>query len=132
MKTKSNFEFGEEFKIRTKKFALRIIKLFQSLPKTEEAKIIGKQLLRSGTSVAANYRSVCRARSEKEFYSKISIVIKEADESLFWLEILEESGIFSSEKLSMIKQEANEIVAITVSIRSKLNKKKKLNNSKTS
>ena len=124
MNTKSNFEFGEEFKKRTKEFALRVIKLFQALPKTEEAKIIGRQLIRSATSVASNYRASCRARSNAEFYSKISIVIEEADESLFWIEMLEEAEIFPKEKLSKIKLEANEIVAIVVSIRTKLNKNK--------
>ena len=79
--------FVEEFKKRTKQFVLRSIKLFQSLPQTEEARIIGKQFLRSSSSVGSNYRAVCRARSKAEFYAKLSIVVEEADESLFWLEI---------------------------------------------
>ena len=78
-----NIEFREQLKKRTKNFALRIIRLYQSLPTTMEAQIIGKQLLRSGTSVPANYRAACRGRSNAEFYSKISIVIEETDESLF-------------------------------------------------
>ena len=78
-----NIEFREQLKKRTKNFALRIIRLYQSLPTTMEAQIIGKQLLRFGTSVAANYRAACRGRSNAEFYSKISIVIEETDESLF-------------------------------------------------
>ena len=78
----------EVLKQRTKDFALRIIRLFQALPKTDEARIIGKQLLRSTTSVASNYRAACRARSDAEFFSKISIVVEEADETLFWLELL--------------------------------------------
>lgn len=85
-------EFREQMKQRTKTFALRVIRLFQALPKTSEAAVIGKQLLRSATSVAANYRAACRSRSNAEFYSKISIVIVEADESLFWLEILTEAA----------------------------------------
>lgn len=85
----------EALKNRTKTFALNTISLFQSLPKTEEARIIGRQLLRSSTSVAANYRATCRARSEAEFFSKISIVVEESDESLFWLEILQDSKIIS-------------------------------------
>ncbi|MFN3490507.1 MAG: four helix bundle protein, partial [Emticicia sp.] len=92
--------FIEEFKKRTKDFTLRNIKVFQSLPKTDEAKIIGKQLLRSASSVGANYRAVCRARSQAEFYSKLSITIEEADESLFWLEILVESQIVTENKLT--------------------------------
>lgn len=89
----------EAFKRRTKLLSLRIIKLFQALPKTDEARIIGKQLLRAATSVAANYRAACRSRSEAEFFSKISIVVEEADETLFWLEILNEAKIVTTEKL---------------------------------
>lgn len=85
--------FNDEFRERTKQFALRIIKLFRSLPKTEEARIIGKQLLRSGCSVGANFRAATRARSNAEFYSKLSIVVEEADESAFWMELLIESEI---------------------------------------
>ena len=77
-------EFREQLKRRTKAFALRVIRLYQSLSNNTESQIIGKQLLRSATSVAANYRAACRSRSNAEFYSKISIVIEEADESLFW------------------------------------------------
>ena len=78
-----NFEFRDKMQKRTKAFVLRVIKLCQSLPKSNEANVIGKQLLRSATSVGANYRASCRARSPKEFYSKICIVIEEADESMF-------------------------------------------------
>ncbi|MGH9789756.1 MAG: four helix bundle protein [Candidatus Acidiferrales bacterium] len=77
---------AEELKKRTKQFAIRVIKLFRSLPKTEEARIIGRQLLRSATSVAANYRAVCRARSKPEFIAKLGLVVEEADESALWLE----------------------------------------------
>lgn len=77
-----DIEFRNNLKERTKSFALRIIRLFQALPKSAESSIIGKQLLRSGTSVAANYRAACRARSNAEFFSKISIVIEETDETL--------------------------------------------------
>ncbi len=115
----SNFEFGEQFKKRTKEFALRIIKLFQALPKTDEARILGKQLVRAATSVAANYRAACRARSQAEFFAKICIVVEEADETLFWLELLEESAIFPAERLQGLQQEANELVAITVTIKTK-------------
>ena len=78
---------AEELKDRTKKFALRIIRVIRSLPTGPEGRIIGHQLLRSGMSVAANYRAVCRARSRPEFLAKLSIVIEEADESAFWLEL---------------------------------------------
>ena len=83
----------EELRTRTKKFALRIIRLFQKLPRTPEAHILGKQLLRSGTSVGANYRAAGRARSGAEFSAKIGIVLEEADETVFWLECLIEAGI---------------------------------------
>jgi len=97
---------------RTKVFALEIIRLFQILPKTDEAKIIGKQLLRSGTSVAANYRAACRSRSKQEFYAKICIVVEESDESLFWLELIDESGILKNETLKNLMKEADELTAI--------------------
>jgi len=84
----------EELRDRTKAFALRIVKLFRSLPRNPDAQIIGKQLLRSGISVAANYRAVCRARSRAEFVAKVGIVLEEADESVFWIELLTETGPF--------------------------------------
>ena len=105
-------EFIEILKKRTKDGALRIIKLFQNLPKTEEARIIGKQLLRSGTSFAANYRAVCRARSKAEFFAKLSIVVEELDETLFWLELLADSKIVPEDKLSQLNAELLEILTI--------------------
>jgi len=113
----TDVEFAEQFKKRTKSFALRIIRLFQALPKNEEAKIIGKQLLRSATSVAANYRAACRARSKAAFYSKLSIVVEEADESLFWIEILIEANILPESKLADLKQEITEIVSVVAKAR---------------
>ena len=97
---------------RTKEFALRIIKLFRSLPKTEEARILGRQVLRSGTAVAANYRSACRARSRADFISKIGITVEEADETAFWLELMVDAGIFKKSKLENLLMEANELVRI--------------------
>ena len=97
---------------RTKVFAVSIVRLFRSLPHSSEAQVIGKQLLRSGTSVAANYRAVCRARSRAEFVSKMSVVLEEADESAFWLELLAETSIVPAEKLKGLLQETNELVAI--------------------
>jgi four helix bundle protein len=113
----------EAFKLRTKQFAIRVIKLFQSLPKTDEARIIGKQLLRSATSTAANYRAACRARSDAEFFSKISIVLEEADETLFWIEILIETEMINEERLKPLYMEAEEIVKIINSIRYNLKSK---------
>jgi four helix bundle protein len=111
----SKVDFAEAFKARTKKFAIEIIKLFRRLPKTEESRIIGRQLLKSATSVAANYRAVCRARSDNEFFSKLSIVVEEADETLFWMEVLCESEIYKVE--SNLMNEAQEILAIVSSSR---------------
>ena len=103
---------AELLKNRTKQFALRIIRVVRSLPPGAEGRIISHQLLRSGMSVAANYRAVCRARSRPEFLAKLAIVIKEADESAFWLELLVDAGLVSESKLRDLKSEANQLVAI--------------------
>ena len=87
-----------ELKSRTKSYALRIIKLFKSLPKTVEAQVIGKQILRSGTSVGAQYREACRSRSTAEFISKIESSLQELDETAYWLELLVDGGFFKSVK----------------------------------
>jgi four helix bundle protein len=102
----------EELRARTKKFALRVIRLFKNLPRSSEGQILGRQLLRSGTSVGANYRAAGRARSAAEFSAKIGIVLEEADESVFWLECLIETGIVKRELLQDLLKEANELVAI--------------------
>src|SRR6266481_8017940 len=96
---------AEELKNRSKQFAIRIVKLFRALPRTDEARIPGKQVLRSGTSVAANYRAVCRARSKAEFIAKIGVVVEEIDETVFWFELMVDSGIFSPEKMSNLLKE---------------------------
>lgn len=101
-----------EVRSRTKQFAIRIVRLFRSLPKSDEARTIGKQLLRSGTSVAANYRAVRRARSKAEFVAKIGIVVEEADETVFWLEMLIDTGIVAQAKLDNLLKEANELLSI--------------------
>ena len=119
--------FNDEFRERTKKFALRIIKLYRAIPKTEEARIIGKQLLRSGTSVGANFRAATRARSKAEFYSKLSIADEEADESLFWMELLSETGILPHAKLESLMKESLEISKIT-SVSRKTFKNKRVKN----
>jgi four helix bundle protein len=102
----------QELRERTKKFAIRVVRLFQALPKSTEAQVMGKQLLRCGTSVAANYRAVCRARSRAEFIARMGIVAEEADESVLWLELLEETGILRHEQLEDILKESKELVAI--------------------
>lgn len=102
----------QELRERTKKFALRVIRLFQALPKTTEAQVLGKQLLRCGTSVAANYRAACRARSKPEFIARLGIVAEEADESILWLELLEDANILKRERLEDISKEAKELTAI--------------------
>jgi len=103
-----------ELKARTKVFALRGIKLVQALPKNMTAEVLGKQLLRSATSVAANYRAACRARSQAEFVAKLSIVLEEADESLFWLELIGEAGLLETNRLAELLKEADELTAIFV------------------
>ncbi|MDQ3472383.1 MAG: four helix bundle protein [Acidobacteriota bacterium] len=101
-----------EVRERTKLFAIRILRLFRSLPKSDDARTIGRQLLRSGTSVAANYRAVCRARSKAEFVAKIGVVVEEADETVFWLELLIDTGIIAQAKLDNLLKEANELLSI--------------------
>ena len=122
---------AEELRNRTKQFAIRIVRLYQAMPKTIEAQVIAKQLLRSGTSVAANYRAVCRARSQKEFIAKIGIVIEEADESVFWLELLTETDIFPEHKLGNLRQEANELLAIFAASQRTAKRQSKLNDPMT-
>jgi four helix bundle protein len=108
---------ADDLRNRTKLFAIRIVKLFQSLPKTEEARLIGRQLLRSGTGVASNYRAACRARSRAEFIAKLGIVVEEADESAFWLEFLVDTGILRKERVQSLLQEAEELLRIFSSSR---------------
>jgi four helix bundle protein len=108
----------EELKRRTKQFGLRVIKLVESLSNTTTARTIGNQLLRSGMSVGANYRAACRGRSKADFISKTGISLEEADECLYWMELLQESGIVPREKLTDLAKEADELVAIfTASIK---------------
>jgi four helix bundle protein len=106
----NNYQFGEEMKTRTKAFAVRIIKFYKRLPKTDEARVLGRQVLRSGTSVAANYRAVCRAKSQADFISKMGTVVEEADESLLWLELFEDAELIPPGKLKDLKKEAEELL----------------------
>ncbi len=103
---------ADELRQRTKSFAIRIVNVFRSLPRSPDAQTLGKQVLRSGTSVAANYRAVCRARSKAEFISKLGTVVEEADETVFWLELLTETGIVRPERIQDLLKEANELLAI--------------------
>jgi four helix bundle protein len=102
----------EELRDHTKAFALRVIRLYRSFPYRTDTQVLGKQLLRCGTSVAANYRAVCRARSKAEFIARIGVVAEEADEAVLWLELLTESGIVSQEKTAALLAEARELAAI--------------------
>lgn len=104
----------DQMKKRTKDFAKGIIQLCRELPDNREGRLIGNQIFRSGTSVAANYRATCRAKSRADFISKLAIVEEEADETLFWLEILKEIDICKSELLDKLLAECNEILAIIV------------------
>lgn len=104
---------------RTKAFALRVIKMFSALPKTEEARVLGKQVLRSGTSVGANYREAQRGRSKAEFIAKIGDCLKELDESAYWLELLADSSIVPPAKLAALRDECNQLLAIFTTISKK-------------
>ena len=105
-------EFIQKIRDRTKAFAVKIIKKYGKWPKNDEIRIIGKQLIRSSTSVAANYRAVCRARSKAEFFAKLCIVVEEADETLFWLEVLEEAELVKAGELQELQKEITELLSI--------------------
>ena len=105
----------EEMKNRTKVYANRIVKLCSALPSGWVAQTLGKQLLRCGTSAGANYRAVCRAKSNSDFINKLRIVEEECDESLFWMELLADNNFMKAARLSGLMKEANEILAIVVS-----------------
>ncbi len=138
---------SKDLQHRTKKFALDIIKLAEHLPNNRVGWTFTDQIVRSSTSVAANYRAVCRARSDKEFISKIGIVIEEADETLFWLEMIYDSGIMNNDlglgnkiinhqsEIINLKSEANELVSIFVAsaktVKARLNKQSKISNQKS-
>jgi len=124
MKQLTNQEFNETFRKRTKQFALQVIALSDKFPNKESARVINRQLLRSATSIAANFRAVCRGRSNAEFYSKLCIVVEEADETQFWLEMLADSKLMDNNHAEIIEliSEVSEILAITTSIKTKLYK----------
>ena len=115
METGKSPEKIANFQKRTFDYALRIVRLVESLPKSETSTILGKQLLRSGTSVGANSRATRRSRSRAEFISKLGIVEEEADESVFWIELLTAAGKIPAKKVESLLKETDEILAITVS-----------------
>jgi four helix bundle protein len=102
----------EELKARTKDFGLRVMRLVDALPKTTSGRAIANQLIRSGTSVGANYRAACRARSNKEFIAKLGVVLEEADESVFWLELIRDGELLTAKLVESLLSEANELTAI--------------------
>lgn len=104
-----------DLKARTKQFSLRVIRLVETLPKTRTADVLGRQLLRSATSVGANYRAACRGRSSAEFQAKLGIVEEESDESAYWIEMLTEAGLVKAALVEPLLREANELTAIIVS-----------------
>jgi len=108
----NSFEFGEKMRSRTKEFAVKIVQCYRKLPRTDEARVLGKQLIRSGTSIAANYRAVCRAKSGPDFVSKLGTVVEESDETLLWLEILRESETVGLGCSKELEQEAEELLRI--------------------
>ena len=106
-----------DLKARTKQSALRVMKMVDTLPRTIQGRTIAKQIIRSATSVAANYRAACRARSRAEFIAKIGVVEEEADESCFWLELIIDSGLLTEERIRPLLREAGELVAIMAASR---------------
>ena len=106
-----------EMKARTESFALRVMRLVDALPAKRSAEVLGRQLLRSGTSVDANYRAACRPQSRADMYSKLGVVEEEADETGYWLELIEESDLMPREKISSLAKETDEIVRIIVASR---------------
>jgi four helix bundle protein len=117
----------EEIKKRTKQIGLEVIKLIDDLPNKTSSKAIANQIMRSSTSIGANYRAACRAKSDADFINKLKIVEEEADETIYWLEVLEESGLIALEKVVTIKKETNEILSIVVAsintVRNRINHK---------
>ncbi|MBI3860657.1 MAG: four helix bundle protein [Planctomycetia bacterium] len=102
----------EELKLRTKQFGLRVMKLVDALPKSASGRAIANQLIRSGTAIGANYRAACRARSRREFLSRLGVVEEEADESTYWLEHIVDSGLVKPRRVGALLQEANELTRI--------------------
>ena len=108
---------AEDLKKRTKRFALRILKLVAALPDTVQGRTVGGQLVRAGTSVGSNYRAACRGRSRAEFIAKVGVVLEEADESAFWLELIIEGQLLKTVLVQPLLDEANELICIMASSR---------------
>ena len=107
---------AQDLRARTKSFALRIINLYTALPKNPEAQVLGKQLLRSGTSVGAHYHEGCRAKSDADFINKIEGGLQELEETIYWLELIAEVNIFTEERLKPLREEAEELIAMFVTM----------------
>jgi four helix bundle protein len=118
-----------ELKRRTQKFAVDVIKFIEELPRKHSLDVLSKQLLRSSTSIGANYRSACRGKSTADFINKIIIVEEEADESIYWLELIEQSSLTNSNSISSLKKEANELTAIFTAIGKTAKEKQRINKS---
>ena len=114
----------QDLRKRTKDFALRVIRLYSSLPSSTVAQVIGKQVLRSGTSVGAHYREAYRSRSDAEFISKIEVALQELEETIYWFELLVESDLVSEKKLANLLQEASELIAIFITSVKKVKQKR--------
>jgi len=106
----------EQLKLRTKQFALRVMKMTDALPRNPKGKVLANQILRSATAVASGYRAACRARSKADWIDKIGRTLEEADETLLWLELIDEGGLLRARQLASLVQEANELTAIFASI----------------
>ena len=116
---------NSDLRDRTKRFALRVVRLYAALPNSTEAQVLGKQVLRSGTSIGSHYREAGRSRSNVEFVSKIDLALQELDETAYWLELLSEAGIVPTPKLDDLLQETDELIAIFTTIAKKVKKKPK-------
>jgi four helix bundle protein len=108
----NKLEQAQQLQGRTQRFAADVIRGFSALPRSEETRVIGRQFLRSGTSTAANYRAVCRARSRAEFISKIAVVVEEADETLFWIDLLVDAGVTQKQAVAPLRAECAELLKI--------------------
>jgi len=108
----NKLEFANQMQGRTKRFAVEVVRMFGRLPKTDEARVMGRQLLRAGTSVAANYRAACRAKSQADFIHKIGTVVEEADETLLWLELMESASVCSAASIKPLQLETDELLRI--------------------
>lgn len=105
---------ADDFKRRTRTFALRVVRLCDALPKTRTSDVIGRQFLRCGTSVGAKYRAACRGRSRRDFVAKLGIVEEECDETIYWLELIVEAGLMEDKRVAELKQEAEETLSMVV------------------